>query len=329
MPLEHSARRSVSGAESVSVVIPCYNHERFIEQAIRSAANQDIEDLEVIVSDDASDDESLRISQEVGASYPPGRVRVLSTHVNRGQCANVNAAISEAKGDFIAFLDSDDFFRPGKISKQLQWFKETTNATLCATSVDLVDEFGQTIQTSLPIAAAVTGNGAGALLKYGAIFAACSVMVRRNCIPKKGFDERLDSADWSFQIEVLLQGGSFATLTESLACWRQHPHQMTRQSSAACLMSVFRGIRYLDSEHPELSIELKAHREYRLKLLCDELVQDPSPDSRLLGVALFEALDCERKFVTTPLLKLAAMWKEEVPAYCESHFRYSDDCFPE
>lgn len=97
----------------ISVVIPCYNRESRINAAIESALGQDPAPLEIVVVDDGSTDHSADAADGFGEP-----VRVIRT-VNRGPSAARNRGIEEAKGEWIAFLDSDDTWREGKLASQV------------------------------------------------------------------------------------------------------------------------------------------------------------------------------------------------------------------
>lgn len=99
---------------TISVVIPCYNAEVFIEEAIRSALDQTFPPKEVIVIDDGSTDASAVIA----ASISP-LVRVISQE-NQGESVARNRGFEEVKGDWIAFLDADDLWEPTKLEEQVK-----------------------------------------------------------------------------------------------------------------------------------------------------------------------------------------------------------------
>jgi glycosyltransferase involved in cell wall biosynthesis len=96
----------------ISVVIPAYNGEVFLSQAIESAVGQTWPRTEVVVVDDGSTDRSA----EIAGSYP---VKLLRQD-NRGVAAARNRGVHEAEGDLLAFLDQDDMFQPQKLERQLQ-----------------------------------------------------------------------------------------------------------------------------------------------------------------------------------------------------------------
>lgn len=101
----------------VSVVMPAYNASRFIQKSIHSVLNQDYPNIEVIVVDDGSEDGTAEVAEQSG-----NRVRVIRQK-NAGPAAARNRGIEEAGGQFIAFLDADDVWLPGKISLQVAYLQ--------------------------------------------------------------------------------------------------------------------------------------------------------------------------------------------------------------
>jgi succinoglycan biosynthesis protein ExoO len=114
-----AAQRSsgASNAPRVSVVIPAYNAEDYLERALNSALAQTMADLEVIVVDDASTDATLEVANRVAARDP--RVRVVRNEHNAGSAASRNRALSVARGEWIALLDADDEWLPRRLERML------------------------------------------------------------------------------------------------------------------------------------------------------------------------------------------------------------------
>lgn len=100
-------------APLVSIVIPCFNAEKHVSDAIRSAFSQDVERLEVIVVDDGSVDRTVEVAESFGSG-----IKILRQS-NQGAASARNAGIQESRGQFVAFLDSDDWWHPRKLSTQL------------------------------------------------------------------------------------------------------------------------------------------------------------------------------------------------------------------
>src|SRR5687768_6348127 len=97
----------------VSVIIPCYNHERFVDLAIESILNQTYRNLEIIIVDDCSTDESLK-KIEAFANRDP-RIKVIRHVVNKGLSRSRNDALKITSGEFIAFCASDDIWEDNKL----------------------------------------------------------------------------------------------------------------------------------------------------------------------------------------------------------------------
>jgi cellulose synthase/poly-beta-1,6-N-acetylglucosamine synthase-like glycosyltransferase len=118
----------------VDVIIPAYNAERFLRVAIESVLAQEAVALRVIVVDDGSEDTTLDIARSFGDT-----ISVLS-QPNRGVSAARNSAIAGSTSPFIAFLDSDDIWKPGKLAKQLTLLESRTDAGLVFSDMTLFRE---------------------------------------------------------------------------------------------------------------------------------------------------------------------------------------------
>jgi len=95
---------------AVSIVVPVYNAERFLERCLGSLKDQTLEDLEIVCVDDASTDGSLQLLQTLASEDP--RIRVLHSQTNHGASVSRNIGIDASTGDYVAFLDSDDRVAP-------------------------------------------------------------------------------------------------------------------------------------------------------------------------------------------------------------------------
>lgn len=102
----------------VSVIIPCHNRAEFIGRAVKSVQNQSYESWELIIVDDGSTDDTVRIAQELARLGQ--RTQVMEMKQNRGAQAARNAGIRIARGDWVAFLDSDDEWLPDSLGARLE-----------------------------------------------------------------------------------------------------------------------------------------------------------------------------------------------------------------
>jgi succinoglycan biosynthesis protein ExoO len=119
-----------------SVIIPAYNVSGIIGRALRSAAAQTLPPLEIIVIDDCSTDNTVEIVKALAREIPS--LHLLSTPANSGPSAARNVGLRAAKGDWIALLDSDDAWRPGRL-KRLSEVTSATSADLVADNLVMWD----------------------------------------------------------------------------------------------------------------------------------------------------------------------------------------------
>lgn len=110
----------------VSVIMPAYNAEKYIKEAIQSVIGQTYEKWELIIVDDASTDGTVAIVQECAAK--DNRINLICISKNGGVANARNVAIKIAKGRFLAFLDSDDLWLPEKLERQLEFMREKNYA---------------------------------------------------------------------------------------------------------------------------------------------------------------------------------------------------------
>lgn len=106
--------------ETVSIIMPSYNTARFITETVESVLAQSYTDWELIIVDDCSTDNT----DEVAAGFTDPRIRYLKNEKNSGAAVSRNRALREAKGRYIAFLDSDDVWLPEKLERQLAFMQE-------------------------------------------------------------------------------------------------------------------------------------------------------------------------------------------------------------
>ena len=121
----------------VSIITPNYNCERFIAQTIDSVLAQTYQNWEMIIVDDCSTDNSYNIAVEYAKNDK--RIIVLRNESNSGAAISRNKALDNAKGEYIAFLDSDDLWEQNKLEKQLK-FMEENNCDFSFSRYSLIDE---------------------------------------------------------------------------------------------------------------------------------------------------------------------------------------------
>lgn len=124
-------------AELVTVIIPAFNAEKFIENAVKSVWNQETNGeirVEVIIIDDGSSDNTYEVANQLAQKSPiPMQVLTHPDRANKGVAASRNLGIIESKGEWISFLDADDAFLPNKTLVQVTWLKQNPDS-LCVCS---------------------------------------------------------------------------------------------------------------------------------------------------------------------------------------------------
>lgn len=131
----------------VSIITPSYNSKRFILDAINSLIDQTESDFEVLIVDDASPDNSADFIEHV---LPDDRFILIRLSKNVGAAEARNIALKNAKGRYIAFLDSDDTWYPQKLEKQLAFMK-AKDAAFSFTSYEVVDEGGKIVKNKISV----------------------------------------------------------------------------------------------------------------------------------------------------------------------------------
>lgn len=162
----------------VSVIIPAYNAERYIAETLGSVLAQTYENYEVIVADDGSVDETLRIAK----CFEP-RVKVLVKQ-NGGPASARNLAINNSRGDYLAFLDSDDLWVEDKLEQQSAFLDENRDVGLVYGEALMFTENGGEKKVGGKIG--YTTDPSFRLLLFGDYLPNSTVMIRRACIGKVG-----------------------------------------------------------------------------------------------------------------------------------------------
>jgi len=213
----------------VSVCIPCYNHGRYLDAAVRSVVRQTALDRirEIIVVDDGSTDDTR---QRVQALRDEGIALTYIATSNAGSSAARNRALEETSGDFIAFLDGDDIWSPDKTERQLA---EVDHPDVGLVYSDYIDFEDASLDDGMLVCVRRLDKHGEALvadfyLNDGPIFPS-AVILRRDVYDRiGGFDERFRMAeDTDYWLRVALAGYRFRHVPGGLLCRRRHEGNLT------------------------------------------------------------------------------------------------------
>ena len=133
----------------VSVIMPCYNMERFVADTIHSVIGQTFANWELLVVDDASTDGTVALVQALAEKDHRIDISINSEHA--GIAPTRNRCIQKAKGRFFAFLDADDLWHPEKLERQLHFMLER-QIGFSYTTYDLIDESGKPLEKTIKTA---------------------------------------------------------------------------------------------------------------------------------------------------------------------------------
>lgn len=131
---------------TVSVVIPSYNHEKFIQECIQSVLNQTFQDFEIIITDDASSDDTIILIE----GFDDSRIKLFKHPKNMGASIAANNCILNASGKYIAMLNSDDSWHPHKLEMQLKYLETHPDISIVFSKVNWVNEDGNLLKDGLP-----------------------------------------------------------------------------------------------------------------------------------------------------------------------------------
>jgi len=209
----------------VSVIIPNYNYAQFVSQAIDSALNQTYSNIEVIVVNNGSTDDSIETLRKYG-----NRIYLVDQE-NLGQSRARESGLAKATGDYIAFLDADDIWEPSKIAKQIRLFGPKTELIYCG-----IARFSENDQMFVsthmpqfkgPCAAAFISNPGVSIVLSGE----STAIFTRGLLEKVGgFDPNLNSAaGWDF-FRRCSKITEFDFVSEALTKYRIHDSNMSNNS---------------------------------------------------------------------------------------------------
>jgi glycosyltransferase involved in cell wall biosynthesis len=219
----------------ISVLIPTYNYARYLPEAIESVLEQDFQDFELLVSDNGSTDGSTEIIS--GYAAQDSRVRFHAHPANLGMVQNFNWCLSQARGEFIKFLASDDKLASRQaLTRLVELLDTNASATLAASARFVIGENSEVLETwndfGKPGLHPGTEVIACCLDGYRNLVGEPSAVMFRRRDASRGFNPRyrqlVDLEMWFH----LLERGDFAYTSGILCCFRRHAQQQTEANKA-------------------------------------------------------------------------------------------------
>ncbi len=199
----------------VSVIIPCYNHGQYVDEAVNSVLAQTFQDFEIIIVNDGSTD---AFTNEILKNYNKPKTKVIHT-INQGLSAARNNGIRESHGEYILPLDADDKIQPTFLEKTINIISADNNIKAVSSYVEF---FGELSGKGNP-----KGGEIENFLHYNNTIAT-SLYGKNEWIKLNGYNEKMKSGyeDWDFWLRLLKNGGKIHIIQEYLFCYRKHKSSM-------------------------------------------------------------------------------------------------------
>lgn len=202
----------------ITVVVPSYNHARFVERTLRSIFAQSHRPEKLIVIDDGSKDESVVIVERTLSECPfPSELIVRE---NRGLCATLNEGLAISNGDYFAYIGSDDVWKRSMLTEQIALLDSRPQAVLAFCHAYLIDEDDNIIDSTSNWTDFADGDMLPHLLR-GQIFSSPGVVYRRAALANHRWNEQSILEDYELYLRLAAEG-EFARNTNILCGWRQH-----------------------------------------------------------------------------------------------------------
>ncbi len=245
----------------ISVVVPAYNHERWVGATLQSILEQTFTDWEVVLVDDGSKDGTRQLAEQYLPRFE-GKLHVLS-QANAGICRALNVGVGASRAPLIAIIASDDVMLPQRLALQVAAFEAHPNAAIIHGAALRIDESGRVTQdmrgTYVPARGACFED-----FMFGRVgVCAPSVAFRRTLWEELGgFDERYRTEDVPFLLEATSRGHELQFVEEPLVCWRDTGGSLGKSTATFEADAIALRERYIPRLPPALQRPARA-RWYR------------------------------------------------------------------
>lgn len=204
----------------VSIIIPCYNHEKFVQDSIQSVINQTYENIELIIIDDGSKDNSVIKIKEMTELCKDRFVRFEFRHrSNKGLSATLNEALEWSRGEYFSTLASDDQIFDYKTSVQVSFLEKNRDYGAVFGGVQLIDETNEKLEQVVIKARAYSFDG---IIMHKHSLLAPTQMIRMDSIRKTdGYNSDIVIEDW-YMWFLLSREANIFNISEVFAFYRKH-----------------------------------------------------------------------------------------------------------
>lgn len=208
-------------APKITVFMACYNSEKFISQSIRSILNQTFTDFELLIVNDGSTDDSVNIIN----SFKDERIKLIHNLTNKGLVHTRNVALTEASGEYIAILDSDDESYPNRLQLQYDFLQTNLNISLCGGHALVIDENG--LETGEKLIVPHSDN-LNMQMIFGNPFVNSTTMFKSSILRElKGYREYAPAEDYDFFLRIA-EKNMVVNINHFLVKYRIHNHNISK-----------------------------------------------------------------------------------------------------
>ncbi len=244
--------------EKISIITPVYNCEKYIENTIENVLKQTYINWELILVDDCSTDNSLKIVEKY--AKVDRRIKVFRLKENGGAAKARNKALEESTGRFISYLDSDDLWYKNKLEKQVIYMLEKSIGFSC-TSYEVVDDSGSKLNKNIIMKKELDYIG----FLTNNLLQTVGIMVDLNYVDKQflimpDLRRRQDAATW---LQVLKNGNNCFGMKDVLAMYRR-----TENSLSSNKIKAVKGVWYLYRKVEKLSLQFSIYCFIRYAFLA-------------------------------------------------------------
>jgi glycosyltransferase involved in cell wall biosynthesis len=250
---------------TVSVIMPCFNHGRFVEESVQGVLGQSHRDLELLIVDDCSSDGSWEAVCDL--AQQDERIKPIRNDSNRGVSFTRNVGLAAAKGEFIAFCDADDVWAEEKLQIQIAFLMSAPAFDVAYADSILVDTGGVALgglfSSRFPPPARASGDIFHELLK-GNFINTQTVVMRRTCLGVGVFDQNLRVVeDWAYWIRIARRH-QFGYIRQPLGKYRVHGSATCVANPRSYFVSRYKVHRRVLESYPELPAFTKARLAFNM-----------------------------------------------------------------
>jgi len=224
----------------VSIIVITYNQEKFIKECVESIIKQTYKNIEIIIADDSSLDDTKNILINLERKYPL-KITLLLSKKNEGITKNSNKALKKCRGEFICFTGGDDVFFPNKIERQINWIKNDNNRVMCGHDAEIIDKNSNFVNKKFSNLTKIrSGIGPKKIINYGPPFPSSSMLFRKTNLPKYGFDPIIKfSSDWKLMIDLVYDDKIYGYIDDCLSSYRIHDKNVTKKYRKRIIIEQF------------------------------------------------------------------------------------------